>query len=231
MPIEINLSKLNQLYLNDYTEGANCTPRRTSGVTAMQKPTENIRLSPRKVHHTAYVTYDAVATVDFYTRVMGLEFCSAVMDSRLPSTGEPLPYFHIFFRLGDGSTVAFFECPGVPRREPSPHIADRVFNHLALEVGSREEVDRWRDWLVSQGVEAIGPVDHGIIYSVYFFDNNGLRSEITTTLDPGWNQQPQEARRQLDLWTKIKDGAISSGRDASEALFEAIEASGEKHAK
>ena len=195
----------------------------------MPKPDGDVRQLPRKVHHTAYITYDSEATVDFYTRIMGMEFCSAIMDARLPSTGEPLPYFHIFFRLGDGSTVAFFECPGVPRRETSPHIADRVFNHLALEVGTRAEVDLWRDWLVSQGVEAIGPVDHGIIYSVYFFDNNGLRSEITTTLDPQWNRRPDDARRQLDMWSTIKAGAKSSGRDISEALFEAIEASEAAH--
>jgi catechol 2,3-dioxygenase-like lactoylglutathione lyase family enzyme len=182
------------------------------------------------VHHTAYITYDSAATVDFYTRVMGLEFCSAVMDSTLPSTGEKLPYFHIFFRLPDGSTIAFFECPGVPRREPSPYISDRVFNHLALQADSREEVDRWRDWLISQGVEAIGPVDHGIIYSVYFFDNNGLRTEITATLDSEWNNQPKEAQQSLATWTKFKAETMASGRDVTDALYEKIEASGLKHA-
>jgi len=175
------------------------------------------------VHHTAYMTRDAAATVDFYTRVMGLEFCSALMDSRLPSTGEALPYFHIFFRLPDGSTVAFFECPGVPEREPATHIAHRVFNHLALAVGSKDEVDQWRDWLDAQGVEPIGPIDHGIIYSVYFFDNNGLRTEITATLDPNWNLRSAEAWQDLSLWQKVKADAESSGRNISDALFEAIE--------
>lgn len=181
------------------------------------------RLSPRMVHHTAYMTNDAAATVDFYTRVMGLEFCSALMDSRLPSTGEPLPYFHIFFRLSDGSTIAFFECPGVPEREPATHIAHRVLNHLALQVGSKEEVDEWRDWLDSRGVKPIGPIDHGVIYSVYFFDNNGLRTEITATLDSRWNQRPAEAWQDLSLWMKVKADAEGSGRNMSEALFEAIE--------
>jgi len=193
------------------------------GENTPPKPPEPGRLSPRMVHHVAFITNDAEATVDFYTRVMGLEFCSAVMDSRLPSTGEPLPYFHIFFRLPDGSTVAFFECPGVPRREAAPHIAHRVFNHLALEVGSRDEVDRWRDWLESQGVEAIGPVDHGIIYSVYFYDNNGLRTEITATLDPEWNRRPGEARRHLALWKSVKAEAASSGGAFDDALFDLIE--------
>ena len=40
----------------------------------MTQPIDNVRLAPQMIHHTAYVTYDAEATVDFYTRVMGLEF-------------------------------------------------------------------------------------------------------------------------------------------------------------
>jgi catechol 2,3-dioxygenase-like lactoylglutathione lyase family enzyme len=183
----------------------------------------DVRLSPQMIHHTAYMTYDAEATVDFYTRVMGLEFCSAVMDSRLPSTGEPLPYFHIFFRLPDNSTIGFFECPGVPIREAPTHIAHRVFNHLALEAKSREEVDRWCEWLKSQGVEPIGPIDHGLIYSVYFFDNNGLRTEITTTLDPEWNRRPAQAQKDLTRWKTVKSAAIASGQNVSEALFNMIE--------
>jgi catechol 2,3-dioxygenase-like lactoylglutathione lyase family enzyme len=190
----------------------------------MTEPIVNsVRLAPQMIHHTAYVTYDAEATVEFYTKVMGLEFCSAVMDSRLPSTGEPLPYFHIFFRLPDNSTIGFFECPGVPVREAPNHIAHRAFNHLALEVKSREAVDGWYDWLKSQGVDAIGPVDHGLIYSVYFYDNNGLRTEITTTLDSEWNHRPQEARRDLARWKEVKNAALASGQNVSEALFDMIE--------
>jgi catechol 2,3-dioxygenase-like lactoylglutathione lyase family enzyme len=189
----------------------------------MAEPLANLRQTPQMVHHTAYLTDDAQATVDFYTRIMGLEFCSAVMDSRLPSTGEPLPYFHIFFRLADGSHVAFFECPGIPDREPVPHVAYHVFNHLALSVDTREEVDAWAHWLKSQGVEIAGPIDHKIIYSVYFSDNNGLRSEITTTTDPSWNQQPEQAAAYLSMWNKMKDEALASGEKLSDSLFEIIQ--------
>jgi len=181
------------------------------------------RQTPKMINHTAYVTRDSKGTVDFYTRIMGLEFCSAVMDSRLPSTKEKLPYFHIFFKLADGSHIAFFESPGVPERQPVPHVAHHVFNHLALEVSSREEVDEWAIWLKSQGVEVTGPVDHKIIYSIYFSDNNGLRSEITTTLDPTWNDQPEQALRELSIWEDVKAQAKRSGENVSDALFERIE--------
>ena len=55
---------------------------------------------PRMLNHFARVTPDAEATVQFYTRVMNMQFVQAVVDDSIPSTGEAIPYFHIFFRLG-----------------------------------------------------------------------------------------------------------------------------------
>ena len=69
---------------------------------------------PRMLNHVAYVTHDAQATVDFYTGVLGMELVSTVIDDSIPSTGDPFPYFHLFFRMADGSTIAFFESPGLP---------------------------------------------------------------------------------------------------------------------
>ena len=43
---------------------------------------------PRMLHHTAYVTHDAAATIDFYTRVLGMDLVSAVIDDEVPSTGD-----------------------------------------------------------------------------------------------------------------------------------------------
>ena len=64
---------------------------------------------PAMLSHVAYITRDTAATADFYTRILGMELVNAVLDDSIPSTGEPVPYFHSFFRMSDGSTVAFFE--------------------------------------------------------------------------------------------------------------------------
>ena len=68
----------------------------------------NPGLSPQMLNHVAWVTSDIVGTVDFYTRIMGMPLASTVFDDKVPSTGDDFPYFHIFFRMGDGSTIAFF---------------------------------------------------------------------------------------------------------------------------
>ena len=68
--------------------------------------TPNPGLTPMMLNHAAWVTPDAAATTDFYTRIMGMELASTVLDDSVPSTGDAIPYFHIFFRMGDGSTLA-----------------------------------------------------------------------------------------------------------------------------
>jgi len=170
--------------------------------------------------HVAYVTHDTAATVRFYRELLGMDLVNAVLDDSIPSTGDPVPYFHSFFRMSDGSTVAFFEAPELPPQAPAPHPAYDVFQHLALQVDSREAVDEWRDWLVENGVDVLGPVDHKIIYSIYFHDPNGLRLEITTPLDPRWNDMAEQALASLEEWEEVKAEARRTGRDMVTVLKE-----------
>jgi catechol 2,3-dioxygenase-like lactoylglutathione lyase family enzyme len=175
------------------------------------------------LNHLAYVTPDSQATAEFYTRVMGMELVNAVMDDRIPSTGEAFPYLHTFFRLGDGSTIAFFESPGLPARPPVSHPAYVIFDHLAFQVDSAQAVRGWKEWLVSNGVEVLGPVDHGILLSIYFFDTiNNLRLEITTPLVTDWNDRGEDAQRDLEAWIEAKRRAAAEGRDVSAEICATI---------
>ena len=177
------------------------------------------------LNHLAYVTPDAAATVNFYTRVLGLQFVLAVMDDTVPSTGEPFPYFHIFLRLGDGSNIAFFEAPGLPPRARTPHPAYEIFDHLALQVDSTEDVDAWHRRLVEEGLEVVGPVDHKVIYSIYFRDPvNDIRLEITTPTASDWNDRPDEAEAALADWTAAKQRARDTGTADADELTRVIRA-------
>ncbi len=173
----------------------------------------------RGMHHTGYVTHDSQATVDFYTKVMGMEFVCAVTDDTVPSTGDPFPYMHLFFMLGDGSTLAFFESIGLPPPAKSTHPGYDVFTHLALNAETREEVDAWAAHLRAKGVDFIGPVDHGIIYSLYFYDPNGVRLELTATTDDSWVHHHDQAMSDLAGWeaAKRKDRAQGTGTQAVKA--------------
>jgi catechol 2,3-dioxygenase-like lactoylglutathione lyase family enzyme len=175
---------------------------------------------PSRHHHLAYTTHDTRATIEFYTRVMGMPLVGAVIDDRIPSTKDAYTYLHTFFRMEDGTCLAFFESPGVPQMPPLEHPAHRIFNHLAFEVPSRADVDKWYDWLTANGLEVLR-ADHGAIYSIYFFDPvNHIRLELTATVDPTWNDRAEAANKAVEDWFEVKARAEAEGGDVTAALRE-----------
>ena len=180
-------------------------------------------LVPHMLNHAAWVTHDVEKTAHFYSHIMRMKIASTIVDDRIPSTGEDFPYFHIFFRMADGSTLAFFESPGLPPASKSSHPAYDVFTHIALQGGGSSEILMWKSWLMSQGVEVLGPVDHkGIIQSIYFHDPSGYRLELTTPVDPQWNQHTEAGQRDLDGWLHAKKAAQNEGRGIKEAMLQYI---------
>jgi glyoxylase I family protein len=175
---------------------------------------------PAMLSHVAYITRDTAATADFFERILGMELVNAVLDDAIPSTGEPVPYFHSFFRMADGSTVAFFEAPELPPLADPPHGAYDTFQHLAMQVGTMAEVDGWAAWLQACGVEVLGPVDHKIIYSIYFHEPGGMRLEITTPQSPIWNDNAAAAKANLHDWEALKQRAAETGEDMVALLNE-----------
>lgn len=185
--------------------------------------TQSTKLTPLMLNHAAWVTHDVEATADFYMNVMGMDLASTVVGNSVPSTGDEFPYFHIFFRMKDGSTIAFFEAPGLPERPAVSHPAYEIFDHIALQAESREEVDEWFDWLTSKGLEVVGPTDHdGLIYSVYFKDPNGIRLEITYPTDPDWNHHSEKGIAHLKAWKDGKQRAIEMGMDIVQSMTNVI---------
>jgi catechol 2,3-dioxygenase-like lactoylglutathione lyase family enzyme len=195
------------------TTGAGADPQRD------RRPAN---LLPQKLHHAASVTQDAVRTADFYSRILGMEMVHTVMDDSVPSTGQPFPYLHLFFRMADGSTIAFFESPSLPPRPASAHPGYDVFDHFAMEVESKAEVNRWYRWLVDNGVDVVGPTNHGIIYSIYFHDPDGRRLELTTNTDASWSSQMVQAQSDLHAWQSAKQAALAAGTSPEQALLQLI---------
>jgi catechol 2,3-dioxygenase-like lactoylglutathione lyase family enzyme len=201
------------------------TARADGAVTEQPSESPVEPRTPQMLSHLAYVTKDAKATEEFYTNVLKMDFVNGVMDDSVPSTGDDFPYFHIFFRLGDGSTIAFFEAPGLPDRDAPPHPAYRIFDHLALEVSSPQEVDAWKVRLEEHGLDVVGPTDHGIIYSIYFRDPvNDIRLELTAPLKSDWNDRGPAAAEAMKVWVQTKDEAKARSADPAAALTELIKA-------
>ena len=63
----------------------------------------------QQLHHYAYRARDAEETRHFYEDILGLPLYHIIQSDHVPSTGEYCPYTHFFFRLHDGSFIAFFD--------------------------------------------------------------------------------------------------------------------------
>ncbi|WP_434106192.1 VOC family protein [Paraburkholderia caffeinilytica] len=133
----------------------------------------------RGLHHFAWRCKDAEETRHFYEDILGLPLAHLIKLDHVPSTGEFCPYVHIFFQMTDGSYLAFFDLDDGAAAEPSPNTPAWV-NHIALRVDSQSALFAAKARLEALGVAVLGVTDHHIINSIYFFDPNGLRVELTT---------------------------------------------------
>lgn len=130
------------------------------------------------VHHAAYRCRDAAQTRWFYEELLGLPLKAALVFDRISGTEAQRDYMHLFFQLGDGSFIAFFDEPD--RATPASFERKDGFDlHLALETGSEEALLAWQARINAAGKTCLGPVDHGFVKSVYMYDPNGIQVEIT----------------------------------------------------
>lgn len=159
----------------------------------------------KRIHHVAYRCNDAKETVDFYERVLGMEFQIAFAENRVPSTKEPDPYMHVFLDAGMGNVLAFFE---LPTREPMDrdHNTPEWVQHIAFEVEDYEALLASKKHIEAEGVDVLGPTNHGIFQSIYFFDPSGHRLELVANTRT--DEQIAELRRvapdMLEEWSRTK---------------------------
>ncbi|MCV6626890.1 MAG: VOC family protein, partial [Cellvibrionaceae bacterium] len=159
----------------------------------------------KQIHHVAYRCKDAKETVAFYRDYLNMDFILAISEDHVPSTKEPDPYMHLFMDAGNGNILAFFEIPNSPPMGKDPNTPDWV-QHIAFELGSEEELMQAKAELEAKGLDVVGPTDHEIIKSIYFFDPNGHRLELTVRTDkPGQIEELNRiAPEMLEDWSKTK---------------------------
>ena len=144
-----------------------------------------------KIHHVAYRCKDAKETVDWYSKHLNMDFLLAIGENQVPSTKEADPYMHIFLDAGGGNILAFFELPNSPDMGKDPNTPEWV-QHIAFEVEGLEVLTKTKARLEANGIDVVGITNHTIFKSIYFFDPNGHRIELTT------NTKTPEMSRELD---------------------------------
>lgn len=154
------------------------------------------------LHHNAYRCRDSEETRRFFEDFLGLPLTKALWIEETKS-GRREDALHTFYKLDDGSYLAFFEVPDMPFEFKNYHDYDL---HIALEV-EPEVLEPMMAKGKLAGIETRGISDHGFIDSIYFRDPNGYVIELTAKradhaerMDPKTN----DARGMLQRWQQSK---------------------------
>jgi lactoylglutathione lyase len=159
----------------------------------------------KQIHHVAYRCIDAKATVEWYVKHLNMDFVLAIAEDEVPSTKAPDPYMHVFLDAGHGNVLAFFELPTQAPMDRD-HNTPAWVQHLAMEVDTMEELLAAKERLVAAGIDVIGPVNHTIFKSIYFFDPNGHRLELAVNTGTPEMMQKLDAVKwdMLEEWSRTR---------------------------
>jgi catechol 2,3-dioxygenase-like lactoylglutathione lyase family enzyme len=154
------------------------------------------------LHHNAYRCRDSEQTRRFYEDFLGLPLAGS-LDISETKTGRRTSVLHTFYRLDDGSYLAFFEAPDMPFEWKPQHDYDL---HIALEVEQPVLAEMMAKGKAA-GIETRGISDHGFIDSIYFRDPNGYVIELCAkrpSHDAAMDPEKNLARETLRRWTAAK---------------------------
>jgi catechol 2,3-dioxygenase-like lactoylglutathione lyase family enzyme len=159
----------------------------------------------QRIHHVAYRCRDAKQTVEWYRKHLKMDFVLAIAEDNVPSTGAPDPYMHVFLDAGQGNVLAFFELPNSPPMGRDASTPEWV-QHIAFKVDSLATLEETKKRLEADGIPVVGITDHTIFKSIYFFDPNGHRLELSVdTATPDMNAKLDAVKwEMLEEWSRTK---------------------------
>lgn len=112
---------------------------------------------------------------------------------------------HVFLDAGMGNVLAFFELPTMEPMDRDCRTPEWV-QHIAFEVETVEGLADAKKQVEAEGLEVLGPNNHGIFKSIYFFDPNGHRIELAANI--GTHEQMKQlhdlAPAMLEDWSRTK---------------------------
>ncbi len=170
------------------------------------------------MNHTAFRCRDAEQTRWFY---VDFEEHSGVK-------GEARKYMHLFFEMGDGNLVAFFDDPDNVAADFFDHKMNGFDSHMAMEVADMESLLAMQKRIQDAGVTCLGPLNHGFCHSIYAFDPSGVQMELlckADNYDEIMSEASKTAHQSIREWTR-------KTRAKKEAMFgpEALDKRGKAEA-
>ena len=147
-------------------------------------------------HHVAFACRDIDATQHFYEDLMGFPLVHTEVKEL-----ENGFFRHVFYDLGDGSCMAFFDLHGIgeaPDWQSEISTANGLpvwVNHVAFgaTAGKQDDV---RTRMEAAGIDPIMDLDHGWCHSLYYLDPNGILVELCRDT-PGFTPDAELAKSLL----------------------------------
>lgn len=146
------------------------------------------------LHHIAFACRDLEATHHFYEELLGFPLVYTEVDERKRGYMK-----HVFYDLGDGSCMAFFDLHGMGepddlRTAISTDLDLPVWvNHVAIRA-DEQRIREVKARLDAENMPLTMELDHGWCQSAYVVDPNGILVEFTVDT-PGFKADPAEANR------------------------------------
>ena len=155
----------------------------------------------------AYRCRDAKETVEWYRKHLQMDFVLAIAEDQVPSTGAPDPYMHVFLDAGRAMCWPSSSCRTAPAMGRDSNTPDWV-QHIAFKVDSLATLAATKTRLEAAGIEVVGPTEHTIFKSIYFFDPNGHRLELAAdTATPEMTAKLDKVK-----WEMLEEWAAPSAR-------------------
>ncbi len=132
--------------------------------THLRGADERERTPARGVHHVALLCSDVERTIDFYQGLIGFPLTDLFENRDYPGST------HMFFDIGNGNFLAFFDFPGLDLG-PYAEVLGGL-HHLAISV----DPDRWEE--IRGRLESAGREYQRVKTSIYLPDPDGARIEL-----------------------------------------------------
>ena len=122
----------------------------------------------RGLHHLALICSDVEQTIQFYQGLLGFPLIELIENRDYKGSS------HLFFDIGNGNLLAFFDFPGLGLKPGVESIGS--VQHIAISVEPKQ-FESLKARLDERGIPYLGP-DRGVTNSIYFKDPDNIQIEL-----------------------------------------------------